>query len=66
MWHLASTLFKIISDSMYVITMLERRHLRSESAVAKKVFMENFAKKVIDIQTGAPVQVRTTKLSGFT
>ena len=51
---------------MYVITMLERRHLRSESAVAKKVFMENFAKKVIDIQTGAPVQVRTTKLSGFT
>ena len=51
----------------------ERRHLRSElqaitrlTAAAKKVFMENFAKKVIDIQTGAPVQVRTTKLSGFT
>ena len=54
---------------MYVITMSEQRHLCSElqvTAVAKKGFMENFAKKVIDIQTGAPVQVRTTKLSGFT
>ena len=30
MWHLTSTLFLIISDSMYVIAMSGRRHLRSE------------------------------------
>ena len=37
------------------------------TAVAKKGFMENFAKKVIEIQTGPPVQVRTTnyKRSGY-